>query len=84
MGVVDFRKRRRRTFSIPMDGEHYTLSSPDLQSKTVQLNGSELQLGADDAIPHLSGIPTRSGTVTFAPASITFLATLEANNRSCR
>jgi len=50
----------------------------------VRLNGNPLNLGADDALPELKGTPTRSGKITFAPESITFLALPKAKNQNCR
>ena len=52
--------------------------------KQVQLNGVDLKLGADDALPELKGTATKSGKVTFAPTSITFLALPMAHNASCQ
>ena len=69
---------------VPDAAERYTLTARNLLDKTVELNGSELALGADDALPQLTGIRTRAGRLTFAPASITFLAVSKANNASCR
>jgi heparanase 1 len=63
--------------------ERYTLSAPDLQDGNVQMNGTEMKLGADDAIPQLSGVSTASGTQTLAPATITFFAIPNANNPNC-
>ena len=51
---------------------------------SVELNGSELKLGADDALPQIAGKPTTAGQVDLAPASITFLAFPDAGNASCR
>lgn len=65
-------------------GERYTLTGTRLEDTTVQLNGSELKLGADDAIPQLVGTPVISGQITLAPASITFLSLPNANNSGCR
>ena len=67
--------------------ERYTLSAPsvkNLEDTHVQLNGTELKLGTDDAVPQLAGTPTQSGEITFAPATISFLAIATANNASCR
>jgi hypothetical protein len=65
--VINTDKAASRTLSIPVAGERYTLSSSDLQSKTIQLNGTELKLGAGDELPVLSGVPTQAGNVEFAP-----------------
>jgi heparanase 1 len=75
------------SFELTMAAERYTLSTPSLQNLEdthVQLNGTELKLGTDDALPLLTGVPTGSGHVTFAPATISFLVIPMANNGSCR
>ena len=57
-------------------GERYTLSSlavGNLQEKRVQLNGTELKLGANDDLPTLAGESIRRGDITLAPATVTFL-----------
>src|SRR3954447_11335341 len=67
--------------------EQYTLSAPsnkNLEDTRVQLNGSELKLAADDAIPLVTGARTGAGHVTFAPATVSFLAIPTAKNASCR
>jgi len=64
--------------------KRYTLTAEDLSGPRVQMNGSELKLGADDAMPQLEGAATPSGHLTFAPSSITFLAIPGANNGSCQ
>ena len=76
----------QRTLSLTQGGERYTLTSgaSDLQSKTVQLNGQSLALGAGDALPALTGVPAQAGNTTLPPASITFLAFPEAGNTACR
>jgi hypothetical protein len=70
------------TTSLPSDG--YTLDAKDLLGASVNLNGSELKLGAGDAMPVLAGAPIRAGLVTLPPASITFLAFPSAGNASCQ
>ena len=67
-----------------MAAERYTLAAPKLDATIIQLNGSELKLGEDDAMPMLKGISTGSGRLTFLPATIAFLAIPNANNASCR
>ncbi len=73
-----------QSFELPAESDRYTLTARNLEDKRVDLNGNELRLGADDELPRLAGVPTQSGRVTFAPASITFLAIPNANNGSCR
>jgi heparanase 1 len=73
-----------QSFELAAAARRYTLSAAHLEDARVLLNGSELKLGPDDAIPPLSSAPAPSGRVTFDPATITFLALPDANNPSCR
>jgi hypothetical protein len=82
--VINTDKTAPQTLSIPVAGERYTLSSSDLQSKTVQLNGAELRLGAGDELPVLAGIAILAGDIEFAPATITFIALPQAGNGACQ
>jgi hypothetical protein len=82
--AINADKTAAQTVAIPSVAERYTLSSPDLLSTEVELNGRELKLGAGDELPKLKGTTVHAGPVTFAPASITFLAFPTANNTSCR
>ena len=72
-----------RVLTVPMPGERYTLSSDDLQAKAVRLNGVELELGADDALPDLTGVPVQAGNTSLDPATITFIALPGAGNQAC-
>ncbi len=71
------------SIDLAMGAERYTLTAPSLEGTSMQLNGSELKLGQDDAMPGLTGISTGSGRLTFPPATITFLVIPKANNTSC-
>ena len=51
-----------RLLSVPMPGQRYTLSADGLQGKAVRLNGVELKLDADDALPDLTGLQCRRET----------------------
>jgi hypothetical protein len=62
----------------------YTLDAAKLQDVAIRLNGSPLALDAADRLPDLAGMPTDPGTLTFAPATITFLTIPDAANRNCR
>jgi hypothetical protein len=64
--------------------ERYTLDAPELQSKTIQLNGALLELAPGDELPPLTGAAVPSGEISFAPATITFLAIPAAQNQTCR
>lgn len=72
------------TINLFAASERYVLTAPKLEDTRVELNGKELSLGADDALPALRGLATRAGRIRLAPASITFLAVPGANNASCR
>jgi hypothetical protein len=72
------------TFTVPA-GTRYTLSSaaPNLQTRQVQLNGTTLALANGD-LPALTGEPNAAGSMSLAPATITFFAFPDAANSACR
>lgn len=84
--VINPDRAAEKVLASPLQGERYTLTSAssDLQSKTVQLNGKELQAGADGAVPAITGAPSPAGKAQFPAASITFLAFPDAGNAACR
>lgn len=82
--VINNDRTRSQTLPLPVAGERYTLASSDLQGRTVSLNGTELTLGAGDDLPVLAGVPTRAGTVEFAPATLTMIALPHAGNGACQ
>jgi heparanase len=69
---------------VPINGERYTLTASELESRTIQLNGHDLQAASDGSLPRLSGSAVRVGRVTLAPTSITFLALPKAGNTACQ
>ena len=83
--MVAINTDRTAAFSmeIPVAGHRYTLTAKRLEDKSVQLNGRQLQLGVDDALPPLDGLRTRAGKMKFAPASITFITLPGAGNGNC-
>ena len=82
--AINTDKTASRTLTIPTAGERYTLSSDRLEGKRVQLNGTELALGANDDLPSLAGVKASAGAITLSPTTITFLTLGEAGNSSCR
>jgi len=82
--VINASRETPQSLDIPVASERYTLAAQGLQDKHVQLNGAELQIGANDALPQLKGTSTHAGPLNFAPASITFLAVARAHNASCQ
>ncbi len=83
MLVLNTSRDAAQTLRIPIKSERYTLTAQVLKSNQVQLNGVDLKLGDGDALPNLNGVKTSAGNLTFAPASITFLALPLAHNPSC-
>ncbi len=73
-----------KTLTLPVPSVRYTLTAPNLEDTRVDLNGAELKLGADDALPRMAGAPTSAGPLSLAPASITFLSVRGAHNTSCQ
>ena len=60
------------------------LSADRLEDSMVKLNGSELKLGAGDALPQMIGAPLNAGEVALAPDTVTFFAIPNADNPVCR
>jgi heparanase len=82
--VIQNDRSAPRSLTLPIATERYTLSAQQLDSKHVLLNGTELNLGANDALPQLKSAAAAAGPITFAPATITFLALPKAGNNACR
>jgi hypothetical protein len=74
-----------QTLKLPA-AERYTLAAPggNLQAGRVHLNRVELALGANDELPTFTPEKTADGTISLAPATITFLAIPNAANAACR
>jgi len=82
--IINADKYRAVNIILPSEAERYTLTAKQLQDTAVQLNGRTLQLNSDGDLPQLSGEAIRTGRVSLAPASISFLTTANANNSSCQ
>jgi heparanase 1 len=82
--VINTDEHQIHEITSASEAERYTLTAKQLQDREVQLNGKTLQLNSDGDVPEFVGQPTRSGRISFAPGSITFLATSNASNSSCR
>jgi len=81
--VLNVDRTAEQTLRIPLDGERYTLSAPDLLDKSVSLNGIELKAASDGMLPKLTGTKFKSGTLQFQPLTITFIVLPNAKNASC-
>jgi Glycosyl hydrolase family 79, N-terminal domain len=71
------------TLRLPVTGERYTLSAHDLQSASVKLNGTALELGPNDELPQFAAVTSPSGSIEIGPATITFLNVGDTKNPAC-
>src|SRR3954453_2666753 len=65
--VLNMDRTSDALLKLPLAGKRYSLSSPDLFSQTVLLNGKELRVGPDGSVPSIQGEATKPGTATFPP-----------------
>jgi heparanase len=72
------------SIGLPVGADRYTLTAAQPESPSVRLNGQDLRLGSNDQLPDLQGSRIPPGPVELAPASITFLAVVDAGNGNCR
>jgi len=63
-----------QSISIPANAEHFLLTADELQTKTVRLNGTILELTSDEKLPATDGELIGAGEVRLPPQSILFLA----------
>ena len=59
---------------IPTSAEQYLITADELQTKTIKLNGEELQLTANGELPEIKGQKLKAGVVCLPPQSILFLS----------
>jgi heparanase 1 len=83
MLILNVDKLDAHSLTLPIGGERYTLSSSDLLSKSVFLNGQELRVAADGTVPEYQGDNFKRGVVSFAPATISILTLPGAENAGC-
>jgi heparanase 1 len=81
--LLNVSRTSAQTVQIPADGTRYTLSSPELLSQTVMLNGRELKVAADGTVPQLQGEKFRRGNAKLDPLTITVLTLPGVSNPSC-
>jgi len=72
------------TVAIPSNAQQYTLTSAELQGKTVKLNGQELKLDGNDELPVLNGSSIKAGKVTLPATSISFFTIADAGMKSSK
>jgi hypothetical protein len=84
MLVINTDEKASRSLKLSTASVRYTLDAATLGDVVVRLNGNTLTLSDQNALPTLVGLPLAAETVTFEPATITFLAIPGAANESCR
>jgi hypothetical protein len=82
--VINNDRKAARTLTLPMRSERYTLDAVRLQDTAVRLNGRTLLAEDATASAPLASKKLAAASLTFAPATITFLAIPEAGNNACR
>jgi hypothetical protein len=82
--VISTNRDTPHALRLPTASVRYTLDAPNLLDEHVRLNGHPLALSAADELPDVAGVSAAADTVSFAPATITFLAIAEAGNDACR
>lgn len=81
--VINTDRDAAHALRLAAPSERFTLDATRLRDATIRLNGRALALGASDDSPPMAGDRTEAGAVTFAPASVTFLAMPAAGNKAC-
>jgi heparanase len=82
--AINADRTNAKEIALPSAAEQYRLTSADLMSPTIQLNGVELNLTADGDLPALDGLRAAAGSMALPPESITFFAIGNARNQNCR
>jgi heparanase 1 len=82
--VINTDRDAPHTLVLPTASALYTLDAVNGLDASVRVNGHTLALGAGDKLPSIPGAPAPAGPVTFAQATITFVAIAEAGNNACR
>jgi hypothetical protein len=71
------------TISVSGPADLYALTAPELQSRTVLLNGQALALSGEDTLPAMKPKQVKASGITLAPTSVNFIALPKAKNSSC-
>ena len=71
--VINNSVTEETTVELPQDAQRYTLSAPAIRSTQILLNGEELKIVNDTTLPEFVPVNEKAGTITVAPATVTFL-----------
>ena len=81
--AINLAKDHVQSLALAEKSERYSVTSDELQGKTVKLNGKMLMLTADGDLPRIEGLATGSGPSALPPLSISFFV-VNANNSMCK
>ncbi|WP_141686414.1 hypothetical protein [Bradyrhizobium sp. LMTR 3] len=81
--AINTNRTATATLRLPAASERYTLSADQLQSASVKLNGTVLELGPNDELPPLAAVTSPPGSIEIAPATIAFVTVAGAGNPAC-
>ncbi|MDP9050943.1 MAG: hypothetical protein M3O31_09535 [Acidobacteriota bacterium] len=81
--AINLDKDHAQSLALAEGSERYSLTSDELQERTVKLNGKTLMLTADGDLPKIEGLATSLGPAALAPLSISFFV-VNANNSMCK
>jgi hypothetical protein len=82
--IINTDRDASHSLTLPTTSERFTLDAANLRDTTVRLNGAALRLNTLDDLPRIDGVRSAAGTLTFAPATITFLTVSAAGNEACQ
>jgi hypothetical protein len=82
--VMNLDRSTEQSLEMPIAGERYTLSSPQVLSRTVSLNGGALKVAEDGTLPAIKGQQIGAGKLVLPPLTITFVTMPGAQNPSCK
>ena len=82
--AINASKTELRYIGLSQVSERYVLSSDNITSSQVALNGVDLRLDAKGNLPALAATPTPGFVIPLEPATITFFSIAKANNAVCR
>lgn len=77
-------KNTSAAVSVTGAADVYALTAPELQSKTVLLNGRALAVGPDGTLTAMAPAQVKTNRVTLAPTSSAFITVPQAGNPNCR
>jgi len=82
--LINADQQRSFDLNLPTASERYTLTAEKLEDTAVELNRKPLRLTSSGNLPQILGEPVKTGRVSFAPTSITFLTVPTAGNPNCQ